>query len=364
MGTIFTIDARDNVMLEVIASYFNLNHEQMHFEINKTFQKMVEILQTKGIEYQDLKSCLTPSLNRLEIIFVFDSNEIDSSFYGYPVFEKIIPLFDKRSSHSVLTGDFIDSNKNQDFLYERFAESIILVKDFTYIHSSLLFFVYINNMTINMFHNMNEGLKSFKPYVGFIDVTNSCYMKTYASMTIINDFIKNKSKIIMGHEDDVEESKNFNMSGYPFEENGYTCISLPGMYYDLFLSYKIERKIYKGFEKDTLFSLNTVSRSIFDIDDFEILIEKSKLKYLLERKRSKFKKGCMLDINVKELEELIRSKIKDNYIYNMEYDEEHHTTKFNIQIEIIAGDTGEILKFLVSLEYIPDQKILRVITMY
>ncbi len=351
-------------MLEVIASYFNLNHEQMYFEINNAFQKTVEILRIKGIEYQNLKSCLTPSLDRLEIIFVFNSKEIDSSFYGYPVFEKIIPLLDKRSSHSVLAGDFINHNKSQDFLYEKFAESIILVKDFTYIHSSLLFFVYINNMTINMFNKMNEGLKSFKPYVGFIDVTNSSYMKTYASMTVINDFIKNKSNIIMGHEDDVEESKNFNMRGYPFEENGYTCISLPGMYFDLFLSYKIERKVYKGFEEDTLFSLNTISRTIFNIDDFEILIEEGKLKYLLGEKSGKFKKGCMLDINIKELQGLIRSKIKDNYIYNMEYDVEHSTTKFNIQIEVIAGDTGEIIKFLVSLEYIPEQKILRVITMY
>ena len=195
-------------------------------------------------------------------------------------------------------------------------------------------------------------------------VTNSCYMKTYASMLLCNAFIKSKNKIIMGHEEDVDESENINMFGYPFEENNYKCFSIPEPYFGLFLSYKIERKEYKGFEKDILFSLNAVSRSIFGIDDFEILIEESKLKYLLERKKGKFKKGCMLDINVKELEKLIRSKIKDNYIYNMEYDEEHHTTKFNIQIEIIAGDTGEILKFLVSLEYIPEQKILRVITMY
>ena len=211
---------------------------------------------------------------------------------------------------------------------------------------------------------MNDGLKDFNAYIGYIDVTNFCYMKTYASMILCNAFIKSKNKIIMGHEEDVDESKNINMCGYPFEENGYNCISLPEPYFGLFLSYKIERKVYKGFEKDTFFSLNTVSKSIFDIDDFKVLIDESKLRYLLEEKGGKLKKCFMLNITVEELEELIKSKIKDNYIYNMDYQEKYNTTKFNIQVEIPASDTGEIVKFLISLEYIPEQKILRLITMY
>lgn len=365
MNTIFTIDARDNVMLEVMTEYFNLSHDQIYSEINGAFHETVNILQKKGIKYQDLKSCLTPSLDRIEIIFVFDTKQIDSGWYGYPVFEKIIPLFDKRSSHSVLTGDCIDSNNNhQDLLYEKLSESIILAKDFTYIHSSLLYLVYINNMTINMLRQMNKGLESFRAYIGFIDVTNSCFMKNYASMTICNAFIKSKNNIITGNEHGIDESENYNLYGYPFEENGYNCITLPATYYDFFLSYKIERKVYKGFEKDTLFSINAVSKSIFNIDDFKVTIGEDKLKYLLEKKRGKLKKCGMVNISVEEFEELIRSRIKDNYIYNMDYNNMHNTTKFNIQLEILTEDTGEIVKFLVSLEYVPDRKILRLITMY
>ena len=153
MSTIFTIDARDHILLEVMAEYFNLSHDQIYSEINAMFIKTVDILRIKGIDYHVLKSCLVPSLERMEIVFVFDTEQIKSSWYGYEAFDKIIPLFDKRSSHSVLQGDFIDRINNQDFLYEKFAESIILVRNFTYIHSSQLILVYINNMSINMLQN-------------------------------------------------------------------------------------------------------------------------------------------------------------------------------------------------------------------
>jgi len=206
--------------------------------------------------------------------------------------------------------------------------------------------------------------KGFKPYTGFIDITFSCYMKTYVSMLLCNAFIKNKNKIIMGHEDDIDESENHNVLAYPFEENGYKCFSLPGMYFGLFLSYKIERKVYKGFEKDTTFSINAISKKVFNLDDLQIVIGRNKFEYLLEEKKNKLKKGCLIDIRIEDLKNLIRNKIQNDYIYNLVYDEEHNTTKFNMQIEIQASDTGEMIKLLIALEYIPGKKELRLITMY
>ena len=46
------------------------------------------------------------------------------------------------------------------------------------------------------------------------------------------------------------------------------------------------------------------------------------------------------------------------------YSKEYNTTKFNIIIEVKAEDTNEIVKLLVALKYIPNEKILKLITMY
>ena len=52
--TIYTIDSRDNTMLEVMKQYFNISDLQMSKEINNMHDILVELLEKKGISY----SCL------------------------------------------------------------------------------------------------------------------------------------------------------------------------------------------------------------------------------------------------------------------------------------------------------------------
>lgn len=364
METIFTIDARDNCMLEVMTDYFKLNHNQVFNEINGMFRQVVEVLKKKEVNYSELKKCLTPNTDRCEIVFVFDTKQIKASFYGYEVFKKLIPLFDRRSSHSVLCGDYIGENNRQEKLYQEFASSIILLKNCDYIHSSQFFFVYLNNISDEMLKNFNDGLRNYSPYIGFIDVSYSSFMKTYISMTLCNSFIKNKNVIIMGHEDDRDESEDVNMRGYPFEENGYRCISLSSSLFEVFLSYKIERQVFPGFSRDTEFGINSISKSVLAIEDFSIHIDGKKLTYLFENKVGKLKKAGLIRFTSKELEDLIRQKISSNYIYNLTHIKKHGTTKFNIIIEKYAEDIDEIVKLTISLEYMPSSKKLRLITMF
>jgi hypothetical protein len=366
METIFTINARGNCLLEVTADYFKLSSEQIFNEINGAFQKVVDVLKKKGVNYNELKSCLTPSTDRCEIIFVFNTEQISSSCYGDEIFERIIPLFDRRSSHSVLCGDYIDVGKesSQEMLYEKLSSEISLFKKCHYVHSSQFFFVYVNNLSNEMIESFNNGLKDYLPYVGFIDVSCSSFMKTYSSMILCNIFIKSKNVIIMGHEDDLDESRNVNVCGYPFEENNYKFISLPSYLFGVFLSYKIERQVFPGFSRDTDFSINAISKNVLAITDFEVEIEPKKLRYLLESKTGKMKKAGLINLSPTEIEELIRQKISSNYIYNLTYLKEHNTIKFNIIVEKCVADINETVRLAVSLEYIPSTKILRLITMF
>ena len=351
-------------MLEVMADYFKLNHIQVFNEIKTMFRQMKATLKGKCIEYSDLKTCLTPNQDRKEIVFVFDTMQIDSGWYCYEVFSRLIPLFDRRSSHSVLDGDFIDHNISQETLYKEFSSEVNLQKSCTYKHSSQFYFVYIHNISNAIFDRFNEGMSDYEPYIGYIDVTYSSYMKIYVSTILCNTFIKHKNIIIQGHEEDRDDTGNVNMSGYPFEENGYTCLSISDPSFGVFLSYKIERPVFGGFERDTDFAINAVSRNVLAIDEFKVQVDDSKLEYLRKKKVGSLKRSGLTQFTRPELEQLIRDRIRSSYIYNMTHNDEHQTTKFNILLEKKDKETGKIVKLLLSLEYIYSTKTLRLITMF
>ncbi|MDO8682561.1 MAG: hypothetical protein Q7N50_03670 [Armatimonadota bacterium] len=359
---ILTLDARDNIMLEVMRDYFTLSDPQVHREIQAMHLIVQEILAEKGVSYPKLRSALVPSVDRHEAAFIFNSQKIGSSWYGYKFAEAVIPKLDCRSSHSVLCGDLI--HENQELMFELLQESLLLAKSFEFVHSSLLYCIYINNLSGVMLKNLHEGLTDFEPYVGFIPATFSSRAKTYLSATLVPCFLKSNSRIIMGHEDDLPNEENVNTAGFPFEENGYKCLSLQSSYFDVFLSYKTERAVFSGFERDTDFALNAVTDMVLPLSSFEVLIEESKLKYLRTDKAGKLKKACLAEMDEMQLSELIKSKILANYVYNLVYLEDHGVVKFNLMIEV-GGSLNELpTKIMVALEYQPTNKILRVITLY
>jgi len=362
METIYTIDARDHCMLEVMKDCFKLDHEAIYRETNGMFQELLRTLKRKSINYQELRACLTPSIDKKEVILVFDTLQIDNSWYGGDVFKKILPLLDRRSSHSFLCGDYIDKGLSQDRLYQELVASIESRNPSEYRHGSQYFLVYMNNVSDDLLNRLDDGLKEFKPYTGHIDVTFSCFMKRYASVSLVNSFIKHKGIVICSHEDDRDDADNINMPGYAFEENNYKCFSVQDSLFGVFMSYKIERPVFEGFKRDTEFAINSITSNVLAIDDFDVEIENSKLQYLKEKKTGRMKKSQLIQFERKELEALIRSKVSDNYLYNMTYLEEHGTAKFNVLIEKEVSD-GMAIRLMVALEYMPIDRKLRLITM-
>lgn len=77
MDTIFTLNARGNVFLEVASEYFKISQPQMRVEIQAMFRSAVRDLGKKEINYTKLKTALVPSLDHHEAAFIFDSTEID-----------------------------------------------------------------------------------------------------------------------------------------------------------------------------------------------------------------------------------------------------------------------------------------------
>lgn len=360
---VHTLNARGNVMLEVMRDYFKLSPDRLLREIQAMRNQVAETLQKKGVNYEELKSALVPDQERLEIALVFDSTLIENSWYGAEVFKRIIPLLDPKTKNSILTGDCIGSSRNQDVLFESFRESVYPVRTIDYRHSDQFFIVYVNNLTDSAFQHLADNLTDFDGFVGFANTTYESKFKTLLSTMMVNLCVKTGRLIIQGHEDDRSDSENINMSGYPFEKNGFKCISLQSSLFDILLSYKIERPVFEGFEDDTDFSLNSVTPIIQRLDGFEVEVADAKLDYLRTHKSDSLKFAGLDAVTNTELQRIIRDKMLSNYIYSMSFSAEHNVTKFNTVIEINRNE-NEPFRLLAALEYQPDKKTLRLITMY
>lgn len=363
---LLTLDARGNSMFEVMRDYFSITEKQMRRVIAESLSETVSILRSKGIEYAKLKGALVPNIDRTEAAFVFDTTVISSNWYGLEVSEKILPLLDSAVVSSVLCGDLIDVGDRdcQDLLYAAFVEQVQLMRSCEWRHSGQFYVVYINNLTEQMRTKICEALISYEGYVGWVDCFAPSFLKMYFSMILAHAFVKAGRVIIQGHEDDRDISDNVNMLGYPFERFGYQCKSIPSMYFGPFLSYKIERGVFPGFESDTLLSLNSISTSVVPLDECEVEVKEAKLQYLKVEKEGSMKRSGLLALSREELETKIKERLMENYIFNMEFLEKHSVMKFNTILNVIAQDTNRVVKLLASLEYQPSVRRVRLITLF
>lgn len=181
--TIYTLDARGNVMLEVMRDHFHITPAAMRREIQGMLAETEAILNSKGIRYSSLKSALVPSSKRREIALVFDTSMIKERWYGLPIHEALLPLFSRESTHSVLAGDYIGGNAQQEHLYEALTESTTFVRETLFRHSSQFFIIYINNLSEKMFESFDFGLRNFEPYVGFA----AAHLFVFSKILPIND---------------------------------------------------------------------------------------------------------------------------------------------------------------------------------
>ena len=130
MQAIHTLDARGHIMLECMRDHFGIAVPQMRREILELHDEVIGILSLKGINYSDLRSGLVPNADKHEAAFIFDSTKIESCAYGSEVMARVLPLLDPRTTHSVLVGDLLGENDEQETIFHILHESIILARTF------------------------------------------------------------------------------------------------------------------------------------------------------------------------------------------------------------------------------------------
>lgn len=361
MQPIFTLNSRSHVMLEVLRDHFGIAAPRMRREIQALHRELISILGTKGIDYNSLRAALVPSMDRQEAAFIFDSTAFDSGLYGRETFNHVLPLLDPRSTQSILVGDLLGDD--QRLIFDILCESMVLSRSFTFKHSTLLYCVYINNLSDAALRRLHEGLATCQAYIGHIPATFGSRAKTYTSLSVGSFILKKGKTLVVAHEDDRPNSENINITFYPLEDFGYKVASLQSHYFSIFLAFKIERPTFKGFEVDTELALNAISDQVALFDGFTVLLDEAKHGYLINEKLGKLEKAGLATADREYIAALIQSQLCANYIYNLIYLEEHDVMKFNIMLEI-KRTGGYPTRMTAVLEYLPAKQALRVITFH
>lgn len=360
--SIHTLDARGNVMLEVLRAEFNIDSGRMQSEIQSACKQLTEVLAKKGVNYGDLRSALVPSQVKREVALVFDTRRIENGWYGREVFERLIPLLDRQANHSILAGDYVGAHEHQDFLFEAFSEAVVPCREIEFRRSNQFYIVYINNVTETMVRQFNSGLVDYDGYVGYADTT--CQSRFKLALKLVHLLVKMGKFIIQGDEDDIAFPEDINTCGYPFPEHGYVCRSVPGYLFDLFMSYKLERPVFKGFESDTEFSLNAVVADPENLSSFTVVVDERKLDYLKREKAHSLALAGFESLTAEKIAQAIQRKVSSNYIYSMTFDPDHDLIKFNIIVELQRTERMSCVRLLAALHYIPAERVLRLITLY
>lgn len=361
---IYTFDSRDLITWNILKDHFKLSTRKIFHEISVQFDLMNERLNKINVPYNELKNVLTPQKDKKEICFIFDSLQIEDTCYGCVVLDKIMPSILEIEKVAVFYGDMIgpQSREGQKKLKKILLKKINGRKDLNYKNSNQLFIVFLNNMTEHRLHKIENAINALRYYIGYLDLTFQTQLKDVISASISQQFLIYKNIVIIPSSEDDDEDVNYSL--YNFKKHNYLVKNVDQTAYGSFLCFKICRNYYEFDQDDLLLSLNAVSESPTFIDDFNIKIDDSKFKYLIENKSGSLSITGLDRFSIYDFKNIITTMINRNYIFNIEYKDVYNCLKFNTILDLFDINRNKREKYIISFEYMKENKELRLITMY
>jgi hypothetical protein len=348
MLEIHALNARDNALLELT---FRENPagsgDLIRREISQALDETIDALAARGLGYKHLRTALTPQVDKKELALIFDTSRM-GGWYGYDAAMALLPLLNKDGSHSILTGDILW--KDQDGAFAAINADSHLWQEVAVGHTSQLYAVYVTNLSPSSFESIVGGIASNPACVGFADCTFNSTLKTMLSTYLGTAYVKYKRKFISQHPFDSDRDTNENAAGWPVEEFGYECVSIDSTWFDLFLSYKIERAFETVDFNDGPFSLATVAGIWKDPRELPMFVDEARTKYLAEHKAGSLAKADLSGLSAGELADQLQAKLATSYIYNLRWDSEIGFSTFAAMIEVGQGDRTARLRAVLKYE--------------
>ncbi len=357
---IHTINSRDHILFDLLQQ-FGITNQGLYNEIISSFKRTKEVLKKKNVNYSSLKNALVPNGNKNEICLFFDAHKTTNpTFYGIDIMNKFLPLLKSVNTCSVFHGDYIFWNKHGEENIRELEQKITYI-NYTNLKKTRVFCIYVNNVPGSFIEKINKSLSNYSAYIGYSNVTCTSKFKWVLSF-MLGSFIKHNKYIIMGHEDDRSNDEDVNMSIYPFEENGFTNISIQDILFNIFLSYKIERPVFPGFELDEKISLLALCGISGSLEQYNVQINEDKFNYLKKVKIINLKNAGIDILTTNELSNLIKDNLRKNYIFNFKHAIDG--AKCFATIIEIPRDNKDSYRLTVSMKIEPKNKTVSVTTMY
>lgn len=364
---IYTFNARDFLLYPAARDFYKLSDEDVYNMISADFNILKQRLDTKDIPYDSLKRALVPNQDKkkYETCFVFDTNQMEQDDYARAVFEKVLPVMDKKSTYSILYGDYVDILRDvedsQIILRDSMNEVLTRCHSSKYQYSGQYFLIYVNSMTGNQRWEIVKCLLPYPWFLGFADVTYGSKFKSYISCILSCAYVKYKNYIIGAHPSDYPEDTDENEEDYLFRDNGFRFISMNEDSFGAFLTYKIETEAPD--ETDVSFSFNALFPKFNSLKKLKLTISDGRWGYLNDSEKGKNGILRVLDYGEQNIDEFLRDiykKICANYIFNLEMNS-YGVLKFNVCIETPTIN-GTRRKTTVALKYFPESGEMEVLT--
>lgn len=359
MVPIWTLDSRDDRFLVSMEDYWGLSVFQVRGLIVGMHVELIRMLQDEGLDYSSFRNALVPQSHKQERAFIFKTTLIGDDWYGGAIAQQLVPSLDADHTCSILSGDLI--LPNQQAARAALSETGVFHRSFHDVHTTMLHAIYVNNLTETRAHELHDKLMRYEPYIGYIPATYSSIAKELMSFVLATTYLKVGRHWLCESEGDETMGRS-NVPSWPLADHGYTCHSIPLDYWGSFLSYKIERAVYPGYEHDTRLALAAISENPTDLSGFQVEVEPAKVDYLRREKAGSLSRSGLEHLTANELEVIIRDRIKRNYIYKLEY--KHEKSFFNIILEVKNENNATSTRLLASIEYQPEGNKLRLVTLY
>jgi hypothetical protein len=221
---IHTLNSRSHVMLEILRDHLGLVGTRMKAQIQAMHRDLVDILASKGVDYSALRSALVPLTDRNEApVSSSISQATGSNFYGPDVFDRLLPLLDKRTTQSIRVGDLLGDD--QRLISDILRESMVPARHFPFRH-------------LDDFVRGCTSITCRTPPSSACTRLSAHLRHTWApahdlhvtrDAVCVNDdrrvSTESRSTLVMSHEDDRPNSEDINITFYRLHQFGYRVAS-------------------------------------------------------------------------------------------------------------------------------------------
>jgi hypothetical protein len=363
MVSLHTLNARDNSLVHWIYSqYAGSDARAFRIAIEAEVQNLSELLRSRSVRYEDLKSALVPTRGGRQIALVYNWLGDPALNYAVAFAELYLPQLRKTLRTSMLHGDLHDMNGPMPI---RDLERELVRSGLQPVNWQTQYAVYFTNLRDEDVQLLHSALAASPRYGGYLDVSRAGPVRDYLDRSITQEWVMVDGTILLDHGGDEPYISDEDPVGFDLSRFGYRVVSLIDFYFTAFLSYKVEATDAFQAAEDRDLTLAAAAGELVDVDAADVVVPPAKLEKYLLRDEDKLRLMTSIglqDVTADGLAQIIKSKLLQSYLYDFRVAPDGALTfAVSAEFEAVAGGT---VRRLLALKYDQSANVISLVSMY